>query len=72
MYIFCKNIHFQESELFFRFIRKITICIIFGAKLAPRSTGSWGTQIRKGIKKLQKVPVGGSASWRKCQLDELE
>ena len=69
MYIFCKNIHFQESELFFRFIRKITICIIFGAKLAPRSTGSWGTQILKGTKKICKkcqlgeVPVGGSASW---------
>ena len=41
-----------------------------------RCTGSWGTQILNDTKKnLQKVPVGGtaswgSASWGKCQLGD--
>ena len=35
-------------------------------------TGSWWTQILNGTKKMQRVPVGRSASWVKVQVGAQE
>ena len=62
----------------FKIIFQLRIIIIYNKEFLTwledhyRCTGSWGTQILNGTKKIKKVPVGGSASLGSCQLGKCQ